>query len=149
MRSRVGAAGVLAQIALRNLFASRAKTLIVGGIMLFGAVLVVVGSSLVDSVDRGMRGSIQGSLAGHLQVYSARSKDDLALYGGMMGESQLEPIEDFAALKRVLTRVPNVKSVVPMGIDQAMVATGNEFDVALERLRWPALRRLRSSAGSR
>jgi ABC-type lipoprotein release transport system permease subunit len=135
MRSRAGAAGVLAQIAFRNLFASRAKTLIVGGIMLFGALLVVVGSSLVDSVDRGMRGSIQGSLAGHLQVYSAQSKDDLALYGGMMGESQLQPIPDFAALKRVISSVPNVKRVVPMGIDQAMVATGNEFDVALERLR--------------
>jgi ABC-type lipoprotein release transport system permease subunit len=135
MRSRVGAAGVLAQIAFRNLFASRAKTLILGGIILVGALLVVVGSSLLDSVDQGMRGSIQGSLAGHLQVYSARSKDDLALYGGMMGESQLQPIDDFAALKRVLERVPNVKSVVPMGIDQAVVATGNEFDVALEKLR--------------
>ena len=87
MRSRVGAGGVLLQIAFRNLFASRAKTFIVGGIILFGALLVVVGSSLVDTVDRGMRGSIQGSLAGQLQVYSARSKDDLALYGGMMGSS--------------------------------------------------------------
>src|SRR5512146_2045288 len=102
MRSRVGAGGVLVQIAFRNLFASRAKTFIVGGIILFGALLVVVGSSLLESVDTGMRGSIQGSLAGHLQVYSARSKDDLALYGGMMGESQLHPIDDFAVLKRVL-----------------------------------------------
>jgi ABC-type lipoprotein release transport system permease subunit len=148
MRSRVGAGGVLLQIAFRNLFASRAKTLIVGGIILFGALLVVVGSSLVDTVDRGMRGSIQGSLAGQLQVYSARSKDDLALYGGMMGESQLEPIEDFASLKRVLESVPNVKSVVPMGIDQATVATGNEFDVALEKLRADVRRRLGGDRGA-
>jgi ABC-type lipoprotein release transport system permease subunit len=142
MRSRLGSAGVLAQTAFRNLFASRARTFIVGGIILCGALLVVVGSSLVDSVDRGMRGSIQGSLAGHLQIYSARSKDDLALYGGMMGESQLQPIEDFAALRRVVERVPNVASVVPMGIDQAVVATGNVFDVALERLRGDVRRRL-------
>ncbi len=142
MRSRVGAGGVLLQIAFRNLFASKAKTFIVGGIILVGALLVVVGSSLLDTVDRGMRGSIQGSLAGQIQVYSARSKDDLALYGGMMGESQLEPIEDFAALKRVLEKVPNVKGIVPMGIDQAMVATGNEFDVALEKLRSDVRRRL-------
>ncbi len=147
MRSRVGAGGVLLQIAFRNLFASKAKTLIVGGIILFGALLVVVGSSFVDTVDRGMRGSIQGSLAGQLQVYSARSKDDLALYGGMMGESQLQPIDDFATLKRVLERVPNVKSVVPMGIDQAMLATGNEFDVALEKLRADVRRRLAGDAG--
>jgi ABC-type lipoprotein release transport system permease subunit len=142
MRSRTDSARLLVRIAFRNLLASKAKSLIVGGIILVGALLVVVGSSLVDTVDRGMRGSIQGSLAGQLQVYSARSKDDLALYGGMMGESQLEPIEDFARLKRVLEAVPNVKSAVPMGIDQAVVATGNDFDVALERLRADARARL-------
>jgi len=66
-RSRAGTAGVLLQISFRNLFASKAKTFIVGGIILFGAALVVVGSSLLDTVDRGMRGSVQGSLAGQLQ----------------------------------------------------------------------------------
>ncbi len=145
-RSRIGTAGILLQIAFRNLFASKAKTFIVGGIILFGAALVVIGSSLLDTVDRGMRGSVQGSLAGQLQIYSARSKDDLALYGGMMGESQLEPIEDFAAVKRAVEKVPNVKSIVPMGIDQAMVATGNEFDVALERLRADVRARLAGDA---
>lgn len=128
-------AGILLQIAFRDLFASRAKTLIVGGIILAGAVLVVVGSSFVDSIDAGMRTSIQGSLAGHIQVYDARSKDDLALYGGMSGEPDLEPIEDFARLKRSLLSVRNVKSVVPMGIGQAGVEMGNLFDVALARLR--------------
>jgi ABC-type antimicrobial peptide transport system permease subunit len=82
-----------------------------------------------------MRTSIQGSLGGHLQVYDARSEGDLELYGGLRGESLLEPIEDFAKVKEVLARVPNVKQVVPMGIDQAMVATGTVFDSALERLR--------------
>src|SRR5690242_2866712 len=109
-----GEAKVLLRIATRNLLASRAKTLIIGGIILLGTVLVVVGSCLLDSVDRGMRSSIQGSLGGHLQVYAARSRDDLALYGGMMGESDLEPIEDFARVKRVLEAVPNVRTVVPM-----------------------------------
>ena len=128
-------AGLVVRLGLRNLAASRAKTLIIGGIILLGAALVVVGSSLLESVDRGMRSSIQGSLGGHLQVYDARSKDELALYGGMMGEPQLEPIEDFSKVKAALVNVPNVAKVVPMGIDQAMVSIGNQFDVALERLR--------------
>src|SRR5919205_3188367 len=93
-------AKVVLRIAFRNLVASRGKTLIIGGIILLGTVLVVVGSSLLDSVDRGMRSSIQGSLGGHLQVYEARSEDELALYGGMMGDSDLEPMEDFAQVKR-------------------------------------------------
>jgi ABC-type lipoprotein release transport system permease subunit len=136
MRSRIGATGVLLQIAFRNLFASRAKSLIVGGIIFAGSMIAVVGSSVVDTIDAGMRGSVQGSLGGQLQVYSARSKDDLALYGKMGGEaSQLEPIEEFAVLKRALAPVANVKDVVPMGLDMAMVNSGNELDQALEKLR--------------
>jgi ABC-type lipoprotein release transport system permease subunit len=147
MRSKIGASGLLLQIAFRNLFASKAKSLIVGGIILVGAMVVVVGSSFVDTIDRGMRSSVQGSLGGHLQIYSARSKDDLALYGKMGGESsQLEPIEEFAALKRALARVPNVKDVVPMGLDMAMVASGNDLDLALEKLRADERRRREGDA---
>jgi ABC-type lipoprotein release transport system permease subunit len=139
----IGKIRILLRIAFRNLFAGRAKTLIIGAILLLGTILVVAGSSLVESVDRGMRSSIQGSLGGHLQVYAARSKDDLALYGGMGREPLLEPIVDFARVKEVLSRVPNVKRVVPMGIDQALVATGNQMDVALEKVR-ADVRRLES-----
>jgi ABC-type lipoprotein release transport system permease subunit len=136
MPSRIGAARVLVEIAFRNLFVSKAKSLIVGGIVLVGAVVLVIGSSVVETIDSGMKSGVQGSLAGQLQVFSARSKDDLSLYGKPGGEvSQLEPIEDFAALKRAIVKIPNVKDVIPMGIDVAMVATGNELDIALEKLR--------------
>jgi ABC-type lipoprotein release transport system permease subunit len=111
------------------------RTAILGAIVLVGSLIVVVGSSILDSIDRGMRTSIQGSLGGHVQVYDARSEGALELYGGLRGESLLEPIEDFARVKEVLSKVPNVRQVVPMGIDQAMVATGTTFDAALERLR--------------
>jgi len=133
--TRLATTGVLVRIAFRNLLASRAKTAIIGGIILLGAVLVVVGSSLLDSFDSGMRRSIQGSLGGQLQVYNKNSKDTLAIYGGMMGESDLKPMEDFAEVKRVIGAVPGVKAVVPMGIDQAMVSTGNLIDIVLARLR--------------
>ena len=131
---------ILLRIAFRNLLASKVRTGILGAIILVGSLIVVVGSSVLDSIDRGMRTSIQGSLGGHLQVYDARSEGALELYGGLRGESLLEPIEDFARVKAVLSKVPNVKQVVPMGIDQAMVATGNTFDVALARLRDDARR---------
>jgi len=126
---------VLFRIAFRNLVASPIRTGILGAIVLVGSLIVVVGSSILDSIDRGMRTSIQGSLGGHVQVYDADSEGTLELYGGLRGESLLEPIEDFAKVKEVLSKVPNVKQVVPMGIDQAIVATGNTFDVALERVR--------------
>ncbi|BDG04086.1 ABC transporter permease [Anaeromyxobacter oryzae] len=135
MGARRDAIRILLRIAFRNLVAGRVRTAIIGAIVLGGSFLVVLGSSLMDSIDRGMRTSIQGSLGGQLQVYNAASQDPLELYGGLRGESQLAPIEDFSRVKDVLSKVPNVRAVVPMGIDQAMVATGNVIDVALEKLR--------------
>ncbi|BDG09188.1 FtsX-like permease family protein [Anaeromyxobacter paludicola] len=147
MSGRMAALRILLQIAFRDLFASRAKTLIVGGIILFGAVLVVVGSSLVDTVDAGMRASIQGSLAGHVQVYDARSKDPLALYGSMMGDPELTPFEDFARVKSAISAVPGVKQVVPMGLGTAMVSPGNLFDQAVAKLRADVRARLAGQGG--
>ena len=51
MRAWLSTLGVVAQIAFRNLAASRLKTVIVGGIIFFGALLVVAGNSLLDSMD--------------------------------------------------------------------------------------------------
>src|SRR5580658_9723814 len=81
---------VLLQIAFRNLFASRLKTFIVGGIVFFGALIVTVGGSMLDSVVSGMSRSIIGTLAGDIQVYSSKSKDDLSLFGNMGGDPNLE-----------------------------------------------------------
>jgi len=144
--SRVRQARILIAIAMRNLVASRVRTLVVGGIVALGVIVVVLGSSLLDSIDAGMTRSIQDSLGGHVQLYNAASRDPLALYGGTMGESVLEPIDDFARLKAAALTVPGVKQVVPMGIDQAMVSMGNVFDVALERLRGDVRRRLEQGA---
>ncbi len=135
MQSKIGASGVLLQIAFRNLFASRVKTAIMGGIIGLGSLLVVFGTAVVDSLNAGMARSIQGSLTGHLQLYRKDSPDSLQVFGGMTGTSRLEPMEDFAEVKRVVTGVPNVKAVVPMGIDRAFVSSGNLMDVALEKLR--------------
>ena len=145
MRAKLDATRVLLRIAFRNLVASRVRTVIIGLIVLVGALIVVVGSSMMDSIDRGMRTSIQGSLGGQLQVYQSTSEGKLELYGGIRGESLLDPIPDFARVKEVLSKVPNVKMIVPMGIDQALVATGNAFDVTLAKLR-DDVRRLQANA---
>lgn len=128
--------GLILQMALRNLLASRWKTLIVGGIIAFGALLVVVGSSLLDGVDRAMRGSITGSVAGHIQVFSSQSKDELEIIGGMGSDSpDIAELPDYAKVRQVLLAVPNVKAVVPMGINSALVTSGNTVDQALAHLR--------------
>lgn len=150
MRATLDTLGVVAQIAFRNLFASRLKTIIVGGIIFFGALLVVVGNSLLDSVNSSMSRSVIGSVAGHIQVYNAGSKDPLEVMGGMaMGDPDISQLDDFARVRESLLKVPNVKSVVPMGISGALVTSGNTIDLALEKLRATVNRRAAASGAER
>lgn len=126
---------LLVRMAFRNLFAARLKTLIVGSIVFTGALLVVVGISLLESVNDGMNRSIVDSLAGNIQVYAAASKDKLEIFGNMAGFPDLAPVPDFPKVRDRLLSLPNVKAVVPMGINGAVVGSGNVLDNALERLR--------------
>ncbi|MEP7050075.1 MAG: ABC transporter permease, partial [Pseudomonadota bacterium] len=136
MKAFLDTLSVVIQIAFRNLFSNRFKTLIVGGIIGFGAFLVVLGTSLLDSVDHSMSRSIIGSVAGNIQVYSASSKEDLDVMGGFnFDANDIEPLTDFAKVRRVLMSVPNVAQVVPMGINGSMVLSGNTVDQALAKLR--------------
>jgi ABC-type lipoprotein release transport system permease subunit len=136
MKGFFDTAAVVIQIAFRNLFANRWKTLIVGGIIGFGAFLVVLGTSLLDSVDHSMSRSIIGSVAGNIQVYSSGSKEDLDVMGGFnFDANDIEPLPDFARVRQVLMAVPNVQQVVPMGINGSMVLSGNTVDQALAKLR--------------
>lgn len=127
---------VIVEIAFRNLFASKWKTLIVGGIIGFGAFLVVVGTCVVDGVDRAMRRSVTGSLSGHIQVYSSLSKSDLELMGSMGGgPMDIEPLNQFERVKEAISTLPNIAAVIPMGVDTAIVSSGNTVDQALSKLR--------------
>src|SRR5262249_14311783 len=116
----LGKIAVLLRIAFRNLFKSRIN-LLIGAVVMGGTFLVVVGGALLDSVVSSMSRSIIGSVAGHIQVYSARSKDDFAIWPMGGNDPDLSPITDWAKTEQVLASVPNVKAVVPMGINAALV----------------------------
>lgn len=126
---------VLVRIAFANITSS-ALNFFVGLVLLFGAALLVIVGALFGTLDGSLSKSIVDSITGHLQVYGARSKDPLEIYGKLDGsDSNLAPIEDFQALKATLLSVPNVARVLPMGAATAIVTSGNTADVALERLR--------------
>lgn len=135
MWGELGTLAMVLQIAVRSLFASRIKTMIVGGIVSGGAVLVVVVSSLIDSVDASLRASIIDSVSGHAQIVNPESNEDLAIYGGVTGQSDVRPLEDFSRVKKAVLGVPNVRAVIPMGVSSAIVGGDNAVDRALDRLR--------------
>lgn len=127
---------LIATIAARNLAGHRSKNLVIGGILASGTLLVVVGSSLLESMQREMTKSITQTLAGHLHAYSSTAPDPIALFGGgVSGQEDIGYIPDFAPVGEVIRSVPNVRAVVPMGLDSAFVSAGNDVDRIVDSLR--------------
>ncbi|MFP4598136.1 MAG: ABC transporter permease [Persicimonas sp.] len=127
---------LLVLTAARSVVSHRMKSLIVGFILMFGTALLVVGTSLLDSVEESMQRTVTQSLAGHLQVYSAEANDQLALFGEVaFGGDDVGEMQDFARVREVLEDVDNVRAVVPMGMTQARFVIGNRIDELLAELR--------------
>ncbi len=136
MSRAVPHARILVRMAWLNLFNHKAKNIAVGLLMAFGTFLVVVGTSTLESIEGAMTRSVTGSIAGHLQVYDADARDELALFGGgFMGVPDIGQMPDFRRVKDTVLAVDNVRAVVPMGIDFAEFYTATELDLALEALR--------------
>lgn len=125
---------LLVRIAARNLLASPIN-LLIGGLLLLGTMIFVLLGGILDSINQSMQRSVVGSLAGHIQIYSAASKDELSLYGQMGNDSDLKAITDFSKMQEAIAQVENVKIVVPMGVSGALITSGNIVDRTLEGLR--------------
>ncbi len=134
--NRLDRLALLLRLGARNVILHRVKSLVVGGILFFGTVLLVVGGALVGSVRDSMERSVTSSLSGQAQVYARDAKDDLSLFpSGTMGSMDIGEIPDFRAVHDTLLAVPGVLDVVPMGITDAIVLQGTELDRLLDRLR--------------
>jgi ABC-type lipoprotein release transport system permease subunit len=126
---------ILFRIALRNIFATKVRTLIIGALILFGTVLLVLGTSLLTTLEGTMARSIIGSVAGHLQVFDKDARDSVDLFSPPMGTPDMGIIKDFPKVKALLEGLQEVEAVVPMGNDFAMVFSGNIMDVKVAELR--------------
>lgn len=127
---------LLVYMALRSLWSHKVKSGIVGSLMVFGTLLVVLGTALLDSIEGAIERSVVHSLSGHLQVYSGTGRDELALFGDMtMGGADWGEIDDFARLREVIEPLPGVEAVVPMGINTAYMTRGSDLERTLGRMR--------------
>ncbi len=126
---------ILFRIALRNILATRMRTLIIGVLTVLGTALVVVGLSLLSSLEQSMASSVVGSVTGHIQVYSDEAGDKLDLFGPPTGSPDLRTIEEFPKVRKALESHPNVHAVIPMANDFAVVFAGNFLDAKLAELR--------------
>ncbi|HNC96783.1 MAG TPA: FtsX-like permease family protein, partial [Myxococcota bacterium] len=127
---------LIVSLALRNLWAHKVKSFIVGMLLAFGTMLVVTGSAMIDSMESAMQKSVTSTVSGELQVYSKDAKDELALLGGLsFGPPDIGEINDFPSVEKQLLTVPGVRAVVPMGIVNPTVFGRNELDTLQERMR--------------
>lgn len=126
---------VLLTIAMRNLFSHKVKNLIVGAIMAFGTFLLVLGTSLLDSVEESMRETITASLTGDIQVYADDAPDELSFFGGFGQAQDFGEIENFPQVETALLKLDEVESVVPMALGTATSFGRSELDEALVELR--------------
>lgn len=126
---------MLTLLALRTMVSHRVKNAIVGSIMIFGTLLVVVGTSLLDSIQDAMERSITASVTGHIQVFDARAKDTLAIFGQMGSNDDFGEIEDFQSLQKKLLEFPEVEAVVPMALGNAVSFGKGELDRVLFDMR--------------
>lgn len=128
--------GILIKFAFRNIFLHKMKTLIVGSILIFGSFLAVLGNSIVDAIASGMKSSITQSVTGDLQIYSDQAKEKLSVFGNIDGSpSDVGYVPNFSKIKESLLRLPNVRSIIPMGGNFALMNPGNVIDIQVEKLR--------------
>lgn len=125
----------LVRIALRNLVAHKVKSLIVGTILVFGTLLVLLGASLLGSIEMSMADSIVGSVSGHLQISADGAKDTLVLFPGPLDGNEIGVIQDFPKVRAELEALPEVEAVIPQGFDYAMIFAANLIDTKLAKLR--------------
>ena len=126
---------MLFRIALRNLLVQRFKTLLIGLILIFGTFLVVSGNAIMDSLEKNSSVAIINSISGHLQVFSADAKDDFEIFRSDSSKRNVGEMDNFETVRSTLEALPEVDSVVPMGLNFAVVFTGNFLDKKLGELR--------------
>ncbi len=118
-------------IAWRNIFRHRGKTLIIGGILFFGTLIMTLGNGVIAGMDRALRVNIVDSFTGHLVLISNEQKVDSVL---MSGSTQTaETFRNFDKIKQALHQVPYIKSFLPGGIGYVWVLNdlGHPMDTYL------------------
>ncbi len=126
---------MLLRIAFRNLWLHKVKTLIVGAMLFFGTLLVVLGGAAVSALEESMAKSVVNAVSGHVQIQAADAQDEITLFDFDNSSKDFGHIKDFPKVKAALEALPSVKTVVPMGVNFAVVFTGNVLDKKLTELR--------------
>lgn len=116
------------RIAIRNLREHRAKSLIVGTIILIGTFVLVVGNSLMDSAAAGIRRSFIDNFTGHL-VLTGVADAPVSLFGVRSTDflnTRTPRLDGYERLRQVVADLPEVAAWSPQASDSAAVTLAGE-----------------------
>ena len=131
---------VVWRIAFRNLQEHRAKSLIVGTIILIGTFVLVVGNSLMDSAAAGIRRSFIDNFTGHL-VLAGVTDAPVSLFGVRTTDflnTRTPRLDGYGRLLEAVAGHPDVAAWSPQASDAATVnlaaADGTSLGESFSRL---------------
>jgi ABC-type lipoprotein release transport system permease subunit len=111
--------GLAFKIAWRNLWRHRGKSLVIGVIIFFGAVLMTVGNGMISGMERGMSENIVKLFTGDIVVISGEQEKDDVIFS-MMGKP-LKVIKNYEAVKKVLDQQTVIQNYLPATAGMVMV----------------------------
>ncbi len=114
---------ILLKIAFRNLREHRTKTLIIGTLIALGITFLVVGSSVMETITKGMRDTYSESFTGDF-ILRNTTDEDVFFIGGFGGTTP--PLENYAEIVAHLEQQDSVEDFTPILTGSASINSKEE-----------------------
>ena len=125
----------LIRIAFRNMYEHKAKSFIIGGLLMLGVVILIIGNAIIDSATAGLRESYIESFTGDVML-SGNSENAFSIFGTesmeLTAEAEVPTIPEFEKLFTQIQSDPRVKSATSMVTSVALVTAEREEDALSE-----------------
>jgi ABC-type lipoprotein release transport system permease subunit len=115
---------LIIKIAWRNIMRHRGKSLIIGSILFFGALVMTMGNGVISGMDAGLRETIVNSFTGDIVLISDKQESD-NVFLEFMGKA-VAPIYNYVEIKKVLGGQPFFERALPAGKNLAMILNDQE-----------------------
>ncbi len=109
------------KLATRNLLRHRGRSLVIGSILFLGALLMIVGSSVVAGARVGLEENVVERFTGHLVLVSPHQRERSVFFS----ERTLRMIPDYPAVAQVLGGLDFLEGYLPMMRGTALVLSEN------------------------
>jgi putative ABC transport system permease protein len=118
---------VIWRIAFRNIWEHKAKSFIIGTLIILGVVIIVLGNALIDSAEKGLRKQFIESFTGDAMIHGP-SDSVVSVFGleSMDGEMEIPTIPDYDKALAIVREDPGVAKYTSMSLAYGSLALDAE-----------------------